>query len=87
MTAQGEGFLVDGPDGSFEIPAERARPLGWLMPRSTEWSVRRIPEIVAWARTFGGLEEAAAAATELGLDLRLTRHRPILPPSADTHGA
>lgn len=77
------GFRASGPDGSMLVPAAQARPLAWLMPRSTAWVVRRIPEILAWARTFGGLDEAAKFAIGADLDLRLTRHRPILPNSAD----
>lgn len=71
------GFRVSGPDSTFTIDTARARPLGWLMPRSTAWRVRRIPEIVAWARTLGGFEEAVAFASDLDLGLRLTHHRPI----------
>lgn len=77
------GFRVSGPDGSMLVPAAKARPLAWLMPRSTAWVVRRIPEILAWARTFGGLDEAARFAIGAELDLRLTRHRPIVPNSVD----
>jgi hypothetical protein len=78
VAAEDSGFRVTGPDGSFLVPAERARPLAWLMPRSTAWRVRRVPEIVTWARTLSGLQEASAFAADLNLDLRLTRHRPIL---------
>ncbi len=77
VVAQIAGFRVSGPDGSFSVPAVRARPLAWLVPRSTAWRVRRIPEILAWARTLAGVEKATGFAAENGLDLRLTRHRPI----------
>lgn len=77
VVAQIAGFQVSGPDGTFSVPAVRARPLAWLVPRSTAWRVRRIPEILAWARTLAGVEKATGFAAENGLDLRLTRHRPI----------
>lgn len=77
VVAQIAGFQVSGPDGTFSVPAVRARPLAWLAPRSTAWRVRRIPEILAWARTLAGVEKATGFAAENGLDLRLTRHRPI----------
>ncbi len=77
----GSTYIVTGPACMTSIDATRAHSLAWLMPGSTDWRVRHIPEILAWARTFGGLEEAHEYASGLGLPLRLTRHRPIVPPS------
>ncbi len=80
----GNTYIVSGSGLTISLDPGHGRPLSWLMPGSTEWRVRRIPEIVAWARTFGGLEEAHRYASGLRLPLRLTRHRPIMPAPGPT---
>lgn len=87
VTADEAGYVVADPQHSVAIPAERGRPLAWLMPGSTHWRVRRVPEVVVWARTFGGLEECYRYATELDLPVRFTTQRPIFTPSVKLPGA
>lgn len=78
----GDAYEITGRGRTITIPAAHARPIAWMMPGSTEWRVRRVPEIVAWARTFAGLDEASHYASALGLPMVLTR-RPILPHDVD----
>lgn len=76
-----EGHAVTGSGRTIRIEPGRGRPLAWLVPDSLRWRVRSISEILAWANTFGRLEEALQYASELGLSVRLTQERPILPPT------
>lgn len=74
-----DAYEIAGRGHTITIDATRARPIAWLMPGSTEWRVRLVPEILAWARTFAGLDEASHYASALQLPLVLTGHRPRLP--------
>lgn len=68
----GDEVVVTTPDGDVRLPPEHARPLAWLVPGAGVWRVRRVPEVVVWARTFVAIEEACRYATVLGLPLRFT---------------
>jgi hypothetical protein len=68
ITCGGEGRHLDHRAG---------RPLAWLVPNSTGWRVRRVPEVVTWARTFHRLRSAFEFATAHGRAVRLTTYRPV----------
>ncbi len=74
-------YVVTGRGRTITIGADRGRPIAWVMPGSTEWRVRLVPEILTWARTFAALDEASHYAAALRLPLVLTCHRPRLPRS------
>jgi hypothetical protein len=68
---------VHGPGRTLELDLREARALGWLMPGSTRWRVRRVPEVVVWARTLHGLVECCRYASALHLPVKLTTSRPF----------
>ncbi|MDJ0767444.1 MAG: hypothetical protein QNJ12_01575 [Ilumatobacter sp.] len=72
-----------GRTETLRLDVESARVLGWLIPGAARWRVRRIPEVVVWARTFDGLAECSAYASALGLDILVTTRR-ALGHAADT---
>ena len=55
-----------------ELPADAARPLAWIVPRSVRWHVRTIPLVTVWTPLFTGLPEALAAAAAGGREVRFT---------------
>jgi hypothetical protein len=52
------------------LAPERSRPLAWVLPNATVWRVVVIPEVVVWARSFGGLIEAFEHAAALDQPVR-----------------
>lgn len=69
--------VVTGRRGRLTLAPTQARPLAWIVPGSTAWRVRAIPEVLAWARTFAGLEECIADAAVRAQPVRVTARRPI----------
>lgn len=63
---------VEHAGGVAELDADKARPLCWIAPGAAAWRVRAIPEVVVWARTLTGIEEAARYAGALGLPVRFS---------------
>lgn len=78
--------VSSGGDHHVALATDRARPLAWLVPGSGQWRVRPIPEIIAWASTFGGVEESCRYASSLGLPILFTTHRPIFDKSTTPFG-
>jgi hypothetical protein len=60
---------------TLAIDLHRGRVLSWLLPGCTLWRVRRVPEVIVWARTFAGIHEAAEYAVALDRPVRLTSLR------------
>jgi len=75
---EGSEVVVTAADGRRKaIGHHQARPLAWLIPGSTRWRVRPIPEILVWSKTFAGIEECCAYASALGLPMQLTTRQPL----------
>lgn len=72
-----DGWTVESGGRTSWLDHVQARPLAWLVPGSTAWRHRRVPEIVTWTRTLVGLEECLAFAAAEHLDVRLTTRRPV----------
>lgn len=70
-----EHYEVSGAGRTISIEVERARPLAWLLPGSTAWAVRPVPEILTWARTLAGIEEAVDFAMAQGLPMLIIHRR------------
>ena len=68
--------LVDADGTSFDLLADDARPLAWLVPQSLRWHVRPIPLAAVWAPWFSAWDAAIELAESLGgvctLSSRLT---------------
>lgn len=64
---------------------EHARPLAWIAPATSRWRARPTPEVLAYARTFGGIGEATQYASALRLPVRFTTSPPVQNP--DDHAA
>ena len=73
-----EVVIVRSPERTLELDLVEARALGWLIPGSTRWRVRKVPEVVVWARTFAGVIEACSYASALDLPIQLTTLRSSL---------
>lgn len=76
------GIRITGSEGVHgptivDLDPAHARPLGWLMPHASRWKVRRVPEVVVWARTFSAFEQAANVAHALGKPVRFGGQVPI----------
>lgn len=63
---------IEHAAGVVDLEAARARPLTWLAPGAAVWRVRPVPEVIVWARTLSGIEEAARHGGALGLPVRFT---------------
>ena len=74
---EGTGWRVWSHDRELVLEGDRGRPLAWLVPGAAEWVVRTVPEIVTWARTFGGLAEALEFSAAIGAPVQLSPRRPI----------
>jgi hypothetical protein len=72
-----EAVVASGPTGSISLDLHAGRVLTWLLPGATAWRVRRVPEVVVWARTFAGVVAAADCASSLRQPMRLTSLRLI----------
>lgn len=75
VVVTGGGVRIEHRGGSTVLPLDRAAPLGWLVPGATRWRVRPVPEVLVWARTLAGVEEAARYAGSLALPVRFTTQR------------
>jgi hypothetical protein len=78
----GERCSIHSESDAVTVSISQARALSWLVPGSTGWRIRRIPETVAWAKTFAGLDECLTEAIRLHAPVRLTSRRPIADISA-----
>lgn len=76
-TSDGHEWTVSGPAGDRRLDHRAGRPLAWLVPNATGWRVRRVPEVVTWARTFTRLRSALEFATAQGRPVTLTTRRPV----------
>lgn len=76
----------DGATTVTHLDRLEARPVAWLVPSATEWRVRSVPAVVTMANTITRLPESLQIATYLGVDVRLTVHRPIAPTGTATPG-
>jgi hypothetical protein len=72
-----ESVLVRSRERTLELDLVEARALAWLIPGSTRWRVRTVPEVVVWARTFAGVIESCGYASALHLPVQLTTLRPF----------
>lgn len=72
VAVRATGVEVTHADGVDELPPESAVALTWIVPGAARWRVRRVPEVLVWARTFAGLPEGCryAAALRRALVLR-----------------
>lgn len=78
----GERCRIFSDTDAVTVSLSQARALSWLVPGSTGWRVRRIPETVVWANTCAGLDECLTDAIGLHAPVRLTSRRPIADVSA-----
>ena len=60
------------------------RVLSWLMPGCTLWRVRKVPEVLVWAKSFAGFQESARHASALDRPVLLTSLR-LSDSDADPH--
>lgn len=70
-------FTLWSGDAELRLTSEQSRPLHWMIPGATAWAVRRVPEILAWARTFAGLADSFELAQRIDAPVRLSARRPI----------
>lgn len=71
----GDGVEIRSDTATLTIDLLRGRVLSWLMPGCTLWRVRRVPEVIVWAKTFAGIHEAGEYAIALDRPVRLTSLR------------
>jgi hypothetical protein len=76
-------WTVSDGDGRLHLRGDEGRALSWIVPGATAWGVRAVPEVVVWARTFGGFADSLEFAERTGAPIRLTATRLI----ADQAGA
>ncbi len=57
---------VIGQVRSLRVARSIAEPLVEVLPSSTHWRVRRVPEVLVWATTFSRLRDACAHAIDSG---------------------
>lgn len=72
---RGDHVYVTSPGGDLTLDLHTGRVLGWWMPGCSRWRVRRVPEVLVWARTFAGIVECADYATAIGRPVLLTSLR------------
>lgn len=71
VTVDDEAVEVHAHEGSVSFDRRAARPLTDLVPGSTHWRVRPIPEVLVWAKTFHRLRDACTLAAASSLTVRL----------------
>lgn len=76
-TSDSSGWTITAGDQRQHLSQLAARPLAWLVPDATAWSVRRVPEVITWAKTFGRLPECLRFATQCHAPVLVTTLRPI----------
>ncbi|MEK7423093.1 MAG: hypothetical protein AAB131_04555 [Actinomycetota bacterium] len=52
---------------TLRLTQHEARPLGWIVPRSLRWHVRRVPIAAVWALTFDGLRSSLEESRRVGV--------------------
>jgi hypothetical protein len=62
---------VRAAEGTVDVDSDHARPLTVLVPGSQNWRVRRIPEVLVWAKTLHRLGEACTLAAAGGRPVTL----------------
>ncbi len=72
VAVRSSGVEIVSADGFAQLPPEESAALTWIVPGAARWRVRPVPEVLVWARTFGGLPECCryAAALERPMTLR-----------------
>ena len=65
----GSAVEVRNNDRAETLDPDQAIALSWVLPGAARWRVRVIPEVLVWAKTFGGLVECARYAAALQLPL------------------
>jgi hypothetical protein len=70
-----DGVEVRAASGTITIDLFAGRVFGWLMPGCTLWRMRRVPEVLVWAKSFAGFQESADYAAALDLPVVLTSLR------------
>jgi hypothetical protein len=79
---RGDAVVVLNERGaSLRLTQSDARPLGWIVPRSLRWHVRRIPLVAVWSNAFAGLSAALGAAADRDVPVRVTAVPSPLPAS------
>jgi hypothetical protein len=77
VEVDGAGSVVTSSEGGRRLDVDEATALAWLMPNSTRWRVRTVPEALVWARTFAGLPECCDVATRYEADVLVRVTPPI----------
>ncbi len=76
-------IVVRAPGRETAIDFASARPLAWLMPGVAAWRVRRVPEVVVWARSFAALDECMRYASSSGFEVWIRATYPFFGQSTE----
>ena len=68
---------IECGDDHWELPMAQAAPVTWLVPGSTHWRVREVPEVIIWAETFAELTDCCEEAQALARPIQLSKDSPI----------
>jgi hypothetical protein len=71
----GDQVEIRSQTDSMSLDLHAGRILSWLMPGCTAWRVRRVPEVLVWARTFAGVVESADFACAIDQPVLLSSLR------------
>ena len=75
--------VVRAPGREIAIDFASARPLAWLMPGVAAWRMRRVPEVIVWARSFAALDECMRYATSLEAEVWIRAQYPFFGQSTE----
>lgn len=65
VAVRSSGVEIMSADGVTLLPPEESVVLTWVVPGAARWRVRSVPEVLVWARTFGGLPESCRYAASV----------------------
>ena len=88
VTLAGDVVTVRGDEGIVDFHAEAAGPLITLVPGSTRWRVRPVPEVLVWAKTFHRLGQAClrAVAGDFTVHIHLAANSSVAAEPVPLHG-
>jgi hypothetical protein len=78
VSFEGTRAMVSNAERTVEFDADEVRPLAWIAPGARSYRVRRVPAVVAVARTIARLPIAARVAVTTETALTLSCPEPVI---------